>query len=256
MKAIPLLIIFFVQPLSHSNGWEKLPTQSYDIFYKPSDRASVPSVQSKLATGTARARAFVGQPFRNHFEIYVHPGRQSLDSTWQHNWNMPDFHSACWMVASGVGTRLDLLSPAIWKTASCEHDGDNQQETEQLITHELVHVFHGQHNPSPDFSEVQGLDWFVEGLATYASGQCDTKRIQEVKAAIEKQRIPAQLEAFWTGSLRYGLSGSMVMYLDETYGRSVLLQLLMVSTQADLLKKLHVSETELLAGWKQFMVGK
>ena len=59
-----------------------------------------------------------------------------------------------------------------------------------MITHELIHVYHGQLNVSPDFSNTEGIDWFIEGLATYASGQCDSMRISEVKVAIENNKIP------------------------------------------------------------------
>lgn len=69
-----------------------------------------------------------------------------------------------------------------------------QKKTQQLITHELVHVYHGQLNASPDFSNVEGIDWFVEGLATYASGQCDSLRISEIKKAISGNKIPNGLD--------------------------------------------------------------
>ena len=80
------------------------------------------------------------------------------------------------MVASGVASKLDMLSPLQWAKESCEHDYADKLKTQQIIAHELVHVFHGQLNVSPDFSDVTNLDWFVEGLATYASGQLDKVR--------------------------------------------------------------------------------
>ncbi|MFZ4520792.1 MAG: hypothetical protein ACOYNC_03750 [Bacteroidales bacterium] len=49
---------------------------------------------------------------------------------------------------------------------SCEHVYSEKLKTQQIITHELVNVYHGQLNAGPDFSDVSGIDWFVEGLAT------------------------------------------------------------------------------------------
>jgi len=61
-----------------------------------------------------------------------------------------------------------------------------------------VHVFHAQLSSSPDFSDTEGIDWFVEGLATYASGQLDSLRLKEIKNAIIENNAPASLDSFWT----------------------------------------------------------
>jgi hypothetical protein len=45
-----------------------------------------------------------------------------------------------------------------------------------------------------------------------------------------------------------------VQYIDVAYGRAVLRQLLAVTTQAELLDALDVTETELLADWKRFVL--
>ena len=89
----------------------------------------------------------------------------------------------------GLQLNLDMISPKLWDKQSCEHIYSETTHTQQLITHELVHVYHGQLNISPDFSNVEGVDWFVEGLATFASGQCDASRITEVKKAISEKKI-------------------------------------------------------------------
>src|SRR6187551_2042138 len=111
-------------------------------------------------------RQFFKSPFKNRFQLFIHPNRQSLDSSWQKDWNMPAFKSECWMVASGIATRLDVISPRRWDKEACEHVYAETKKTQLLITHELIHVYHGQLNTSPDFSNVDGIDWFVEGLAT------------------------------------------------------------------------------------------
>jgi len=166
---------------------------------------------------------------------------------------MPEFKSECWMVGSGIAQKLDLLSPIRWDELSCEHSYTDTDKTQALITHELTHVFHGQLNASPDFSEVSGIDWFVEGLAVYVSGQLDVSRIKEVKSALAQGQIPDSLENFWTGRLKYGLSGSVVMYIDKTYGRPALEKLLPFNNLNALLGSLGTSENKLLEGWKSYL---
>ncbi|WP_181394611.1 hypothetical protein, partial [Staphylococcus pseudintermedius] len=91
----------------------------------------------------------------------------------------------CWMVASGVADGVRMLSPRAWKTEACEHDAGDARHVEQLLAHELVHVFHGQHNPSPAFLAVTGIVWFVEGLATLASGQLAAGEQLSARQALE-----------------------------------------------------------------------
>ena len=205
-----------------------------------------------IDNGIASVQDFFDATYKKSFNVYVHPSRTSLDSQWQKDWNMPDFKSECWMVASGVGYKLDMISPDLWDKESCEHHYADTIKTQQLITHELVHVFHGQLNASKDFSDVTGIDWFVEGLATYASGQCDSARIAEVKKAIAENKIPASLDKFWTGKLKYGLSGSVVMFIDHKYGRSKLKALLPFNKNTEILAALNTTEPVLLNEWKTY----
>ena len=56
---------------------------------------------------------------------------------------------------------------------------------------EMTHVFHGHYNASPDFSDTDRIDWFVEGLAVYASGQCDAARLLGVRRWLKEHPAPA-----------------------------------------------------------------
>jgi hypothetical protein len=165
---------------------------------------------------------------------------------------MPDFKSECWMVASGVGDKLDMISPKTWDKVSCEHSYSNKIKTQQLITHELVHVYHGQLNVSKDFSDVENIDWFVEGLAVYASGQCDSARIADVKKVILNNQCPKSLDDFWKGNSKYGLSGSMVMFIDHKFGRNKIKGLLKFNKKSQILASLNISEKDLLTEWNTF----
>jgi hypothetical protein len=108
-------------------------------------------------------------------------------------------------------------------------------------------------NLSSDFSNINGIEWFVEGLATYASGQCDSARISEVRSALIDDNIPMKLSDFWSGKLRYGLSATVVMYIDEKYGREKLIELLIYNDINDILESLNATETEILSGWRKFI---
>jgi hypothetical protein len=256
---LPLIVIMFSTILLISmkisyNDWIIEKHKQYSLHFTAADKTNVKAYNQLIETGLNSVRSFFNPPLFKEFAIYVHPDRKSLDSTWQKDWNMPDFKSECWMVASGVSTRLDLISPILWDKESSEHKYADIIKTEQLITHELIHVYHGQLNVSPDFSSTDGIDWFVEGLATYASGQCDSSRMSEVKKAISENKIPAGLDKYWTGKIRYGLSGTVVMYIDNTYGRSKLIDLLPLNKKTDLLAELNTTESALLEGWRNFIL--
>ncbi|MBA4853073.1 hypothetical protein [Emticicia sp. BO119] len=227
--------------------------KNYTLHYTSADLQNKDDYNVILAKGIQSVESFIKSPFKNTFGVYIHPNRQSLDAEWQKDWGVPDFKSECWMVASGIATKLVMLSPKRWSAESCEHDYNETAKTQNLITHELFHVYHGQLNASPDFSNIDKIDWFVEGFATYASGQCDADRIKEIKRAIEENKIPASLDNFWTGKLKYGLSGSVVLYIDYKYGRDTLKELLPMSKKAEILSKLAISEQDLIKNWKQYI---
>ncbi|MCL9807071.1 hypothetical protein NAT51_16165 [Flavobacterium amniphilum] len=236
-------------------AWLKDKQKGYTFFYTAADTQNKKEYIKLTDKGIIAVKKFFKSSFNKEFDIFVHPNRKSLDSTWQKDWAMSNFKSECWMVASGVATKLDMISPKNWDTDACEHKYRDNQKTQQLITHELVHVFHGQRNQSPDFSNAEGIDWFVEGLATYASGQCDIKRIADVKKALSENKIPAGLDQFWTGKIKYGLSGSIVQFIDHKYGRDKLIALLPFNKKSDILSNLNTTEQVLLDEWKAYIQG-
>lgn len=258
MKSILLLLIGFTALALMSwkfpdNRWKVAKYKNYSLYYTSPDNQNKEAYSTLINNGLGSVKSFFNSPYRETFDVYVHANRHSLDSTWQKDWGMLDFKSECWMVASGVAKKFDMISPARWDSEACEHVYAQTIKTQQLITHELVHVFHGQRNGSPDFSTVEGLDWFVEGLATYASGQCDSLRIAEVKKAIAENMIPKGLDGFWSGKLKYGLSGSLVMFIDKRYGRAKLMELLPFTKREQVLASLNITEAALLDQWKGYI---
>jgi hypothetical protein len=241
-------------------GWTTEPTDwiaekhtAYNLHYTSADKDNTKEYLAYIDAGIKSVTRFFEDTFKLKFDVYIHPDRLSIDSQWRKDWNMPGFKSECWMVASGIGYKLDMISPKTWDTEACEHSYNDKTGIQGVITHELIHVFHGQLNKSHDFSDVSGIDWFVEGVATYASGQCDAGKLAEIKNALSENKIQLSLESFWTGKLRYGLSGSMVMYIDSRFGRDKLKGLLKFSRKEEILESLKITEGDLLNGWESYI---
>jgi hypothetical protein len=252
LHTLLMLSVILLSWQGFDKNWLSEKHDNYTLFFTPLDRKNITEYNGLVKNGITSVKEFFSGPYKKQFKVFIHPDRMSLDSTWQKDFKLPGFKSECWMVASGDAEKLDMISPKQWDKLSCEHTYSETVHTQQLITHELVHVYHAQ--CGVDFNNVEGLDWFVEGLATYASGQCDTSRIAEVKKAITNNKIPKTLDDFWTGKIKYGLSGSVVMYIDHKYGRAKLKELLVVNKKPEVLSLLKTTETELLDNWKKYIL--
>ncbi len=219
--------IFYLSTISvaahnPASEWKMEEHEGYRIHYQVAEPEEISTYRNLIQAGVEAVETFMQSEFLSPFQVYIHPNCLSIDQTWQQDWDYPWFNS-------------------------------ETEKTSRLITHELFHVYHGQRNASPNFSDLCGLDWFAEGFATYASGQCDTERMGEVIKAIKNGKAPENLDDFWMGSLRYGLSGSMVMYIDQTYGREKLSKLLVFNQKTEVLESLGTTEEKLLEDWKVFL---
>jgi hypothetical protein len=177
------------------------------------------------------------------YAVEVVPTHAAFEAYAKQRWGVPEL--PCFAVAMGTGSTLVLLEPTTWATEACDHANDTPEDVDRVIVHELVHVFHGQQRPSDrELERADEVGWFVEGLATYASGQLTPAREQQVRETAP----PAQLADAWSGKARYAISGTIVRYIDRRYGRAMLLELLPLSKNAEILAKLGLTEAELLAG--------
>ncbi len=237
-----------------SNMPKENKSKKYTLNYSEIDSNIHQEISNYIETGIVKIESFFEKPFDHQFNVHLFPNRTELDKQWQSDWNMPEFKSACWMVASATATRLDILSPQVWKDEACEHSFENKAKLEKLIYHELVHVYQGQNNPNPDFEGMDKIGWFVEGLAVYASGQLDKERIDRAKEAYDLQKIPDNLEDIWSGNYRYALAGSIVSFIDIKYGRERTIELINCTSQKQILSKLDITEEELLLTWKKSLV--
>ncbi|MHC4844699.1 MAG: hypothetical protein ACYTCU_00915 [Planctomycetota bacterium] len=216
------------------------------------DATTVPGVRATVERGRADVEAFFGERFAEPVRILLLPDRAAFTASFPAEWGMTQ--TQCWMVAAGVADTLHLLSPRAWAKEACEHDATDEAHVQGIVTHELAHCFHMQNNPTRDGTGMEPMGWFVEGLAVYVSGQLEEGHQLPARDAVEKGVAPTQLEDGWSGPYRYGVSGSLVRYIDLTWGREVLRELLAVTSEAELLDALGVTEERLLTDWRAFVL--
>jgi hypothetical protein len=251
---LPIMLLLALAGSLHTPGepaWRSVTIPPCLLHVVDADSVLIPALRRDLTQGFAELGAFASRPFPHPFDVYVFPSRTLLDRQWQQAWGDTAFHSECWMVAAGVADRLDILSPTAWQASACEHDPADSAATARVIIHEMVHVFHGQCNPVPDFTGLDSLAWFIEGVATFASGQLDSTNVHRVQQAFAAGKGPQKLRDVWKGPLRYANAGSLVGYIDRRYGRSRLMELLGLTDQRAMLRLLETTEQQLLADWRE-----
>lgn len=207
-------------------------------------------LKSYVSDGQSTVKSFFGEDFPERFTVRVAASRAAFDDFFRTKWNIPK--TECWWVAAGVADTFIILSPSVWRKEACEHNPDDADHVKGIVAHEIVHVFHGQHNPGME--ELEEIGWFIEGLAVYVSGQLDGQHGSAARKAIEPGAAPITLATAWSGPHRYGVSGSLVKYIDVKFGRSVTKELLTARTQDAVLKRLGLTEDELLAAWRAFVM--
>ena len=214
------------------------------------DHASV-LLQADVETSRAAIEHFFGRPFVDPVKVTIAAGRKEFDAAIPVNWGVTP--SQCWMVGAGIYDRLIVLSPNAWAKDACDHKAGDIAEAGTIVRHELTHVIHGQYNPTHDFTGMDDEAWFIEGLATYVSGQLDGDRLARAQAMLEAGQGPKSLADAWSGKEKYGLSGSMAAYIDDKYGREMLINLLDKTSNALILRQLGATEVSFLAGWSTWL---
>ncbi|HVO98515.1 MAG TPA: hypothetical protein VMT15_10635 [Bryobacteraceae bacterium] len=212
-------------------------------------QGDAPAVREMAASSAREVEAFFGAPFPDPIHFKIAASRAEFDAAAAKFGLSP---TQCWMVGMGTGDLMVLLSPSVWTKQACEHDPADSEATRQLITHELVHVYHGQFNSSRDFSGIDDLDWFVEGVAVFASGQLTENRLKQM----QRDKLPDSLQKIWTGPSRYANAGTLVRYVDRKWGRDTTVRLLKAHSTAQALATLGTDEKSLLAGWRGSLVAR
>ncbi|MHC4947179.1 MAG: hypothetical protein ACYTG1_02800 [Planctomycetota bacterium] len=228
------------------------PSPFFVLEHDPADAGPTATVAGYLADGRADIESFFGAPLAGPVTVRVLPSRAAFTEYARAAWGLPA--TQCWMVGAAETRGLVLLSPRVWRTDACEHDPDDPTHVRDLVVHELVHVHHMDVNPSDEFAGVTDIDWLVEGLAVYVSGQLDRGHRARAREAVATGTAPARLAEAWTGPYRYGVSGSMVEFVDDRWGRAVLCELLAATGQAAVLARLDVSEAAFIDAWRGWLV--
>jgi hypothetical protein len=241
-------------PSRNAEVWQTLSGEGVTVEFREPDREQAERLVKLLAKGHRTITDFFHRPFPHRFPARIYPDRAALTSYWRTAWGIPDLQPEPWMVASGTATMLTILSPAVWKTEAAEHDPADTTHLQRLLTHEMVHVFHAQNNPHPDFDGMDDAAWFVEGLAVYVSGQLADRSLASAKEAITQGKEPRQLARAWSGRYRYGVSGSIVAYIEAAYGRKKIDAMLKGTSQAELLQTLGITEQQLLEQWRAYVI--
>lgn len=204
------------------------------------------AIEAMASVAVSRIESFFALDFARPPAVVILPDRAAFDEHFRAAWGIPE--TACWMVGAAGPDALVLLSPRVWSEQACEHDGRDSAHVGGIVAHELVHVLHGQYNPTDDFEGMDPLGWFVEGLAVLASGQLAEHR-GDAGEALAGGAWPTRLEDVWSGRYRYGLAGSLVEHVDRSHGRDMLRRMLAATSQAQALELLGETEERLLASW-------
>lgn len=237
---------------SAAAGLDVLFADGAVLHYAAPDSAVAVALQPVLAAARGDVEAFFGEPFDAPVDVVVAPSRAAFTAVLTERWGVSE--TACWMVALGVSDLLLVLSPRAWPADACEHDASDAAHLRELVTHELVHVYHGRHNPTGDFDGMDDAGWFVEGVAVLAAGQLTDARLARLRTTVAAGDAPARLADVWSGPNRYGAAGSLVRLVDETYGRAVVVALLADVTPEALLARLDITEEALLARWRAWLM--
>jgi hypothetical protein len=225
----------------------------YRLEYVAADRTVAQSLVPMIERGRRTAEQFFATTYPSSFVTRVFPDRASLTARWRAVWNQPTLETQCWMIAGGWATEFDILSPSVWRTEACAHDGSNSAHVANVVAHELVHVLHGQRN-SAFMSLNAAAPWIVEGMAAFASGQWASDYASSARATVNGGFTPTTFAALWSGPANYALAGSVFSHIHQRFGVDAVRRLLTVRSEAELLTTLSTDAPTLLREWRTWML--
>jgi hypothetical protein len=236
--------------MSPSPAWAQGDSATFRIHAQGVPSSGIALIRGDLERAEKRITEVLG-PFHDTVSVRVLANRAGFSQALRDAWGMPE--TTCWMVGAADDHVFYLLSPSVWLEEACEHDPGDDIHRRNLLAHEAVHAYHGQANPSEDLGLLEDLGWFIEGLATYVSGQFEAFHASRAKEAVATGAAPQQLAHAWTGQYRYGVAGSMVAFIDARWGRQTLVNTLVVTSQPSLLALLNMAEADFLSEWRAWV---
>jgi len=126
---------------------------------------------------------------------------------------------------------------------------DSEREVEGVLRgavdagRKRVEGYFGRPFPKPFLVEV--LSSRSEMDAAFA------RRWKTQKAALRAGRGPKSLARAWSGRYKYGVSGSLVRFIETTRGRATIDRLLRVGTNAAAMATLGTTEGAFLSAWRK-----
>ena len=225
----------------------------YRLEYVVADRGVAQSLVPMIDRGRQTAEQFFGTTYPATFVVRIMHDRDALNARWRVAFQQPGLVTRCWEVAGGWATEFDILSPSVWSSQACGHDGTNANHVANVVAHELVHVLHGQRNPS-SFSIAASTPWILEGLAAYASGQWEAEYAGTARSALGGGFAPTTFAEIWTSSANYALAGSVFAYVHQRFGTDAVRGLLTVGSEEALLTSLSTDAPTLLRDWRTWVI--
>lgn len=237
----------------NADSWIREEDARFALAFHRADSTVARAIGGYAKAAIERTEQTFEIPYRSRFEIVVYPNRSSMVDRWRQAWNQPGFQSQCWMVAAGWSAELSVLSPRVWASDACGHDGMSSEHVSLIVSHELVHVLHAQVNTA--YGTLQtNAPWLAEGLAVYVSGQWVREYGDAARQAARAGNLSGSFQAIWSTSNGYALSGATIAYIADSRAFSVVQELLTVQSWAAALALLGVSEADLIAAVRTWLL--
>ena len=155
-------------------------------------------------------------------------------------------------VAQPQRTDIVFLSPSAYGQHSTYRY--NADEYRRLVVHELVHVF--EEHLAPDIEANQR--WWSEGLAAYLSGQWrhedQFQFRQPVMEGIRLRRVPGINEIQTDVELCYAWGWTIVMFIEDTYGKDAIVKIVNKCDDGDVLATLGEDPDAFEKRWQEWLL--
>ncbi len=153
-------------------------------------------------------------------------------------------------VAQAQKTDLVFLSPSAYKDHSTYRY--KSDEYRRLVFHELTHVF--EEYLTPDIETTPR--WWSEGLAVYLSGQWkdEDQFRQPVLKGIKEKLIPDIKEIQGNIELSYDWGWTMVMFIENTYGKEMILKIVRECDNGNVFEILSEDFKNFKKRWKKWLL--
>ncbi len=225
----------------------------YSLEYVRADRAVAESLVPMIDRGRQSVEQFFDAGYPATFVVKIMHDRDALNARWRVLQQRPNLETRCWEIAGGWATEFDILSPAVWNSQTCGHDGTDATHVSNVVAHELVHVLHGQRNPS-FFSIAATTPWILEGMAAYASGQWASEYAAAARSTLGGGFAPTTFAELWASPANYPLAGSVFAYIHHRFGIDAVRRLLTSSSEEAMLGSLSIDAATLLRDSRSWLL--